>query len=214
MREPVEASVRAAIAGWGRSLFERGLTSGSSGNISVRLGDRIIATPTNSCLGFLDAERLSVVSLAGDHLGGDAPTKELPLHLAFYRARADRGAVVHLHSSHATALSCLRDTAPENAIPPITPYVVMRAGAVPVVPYRRPGSPEAGKVVARVAGRSGAVLIANHGPVAADKDLDSAVFAIEEIEEAARLILLTRGLDVRLLDEAAVADLNATFRDG
>lgn len=211
MTDRADLDARDAIVRWGRSLFERGLTSGSSGNISVRLADSIIATPTNACLGFLAPDRLSRVSLAGEHLAGDAPTKELPLHLAFYRKRPECGAVVHLHSSFATALSCLADTPAENAIPPITPYVVMRAGAVPLVPYRRPGSPEAGEVIAAVAETSRAVLIANHGPVATGADLAAAVFAIEEIEEAAKLVLLTRVLDVRLLDAAAVRDLHSTF---
>jgi ribulose-5-phosphate 4-epimerase/fuculose-1-phosphate aldolase len=207
-----QAETRDAIVKWGCSLFERGLTSGSSGNISVRTTDGIIATPTNSCLGFLDPGRLSKVSLSGEHLSGDAPTKELPLHFAFYRNREQCGAVVHLHSSFATALSCLGDTPSDNAIPPITPYVVMRAGAVPVVPYRKPGSQEAGDLVATAAADHSAVLIANHGPIATGKDLASAVFAIEEIEEAAKLILLTKGMHVRLLDQAAVDDLNSTFK--
>lgn len=211
MAQSDENATREAIAKWGRSLFERGLTSGSSGNISVRIGDTIIATPTNCCLGFLDPSSLSKVSLDGEHLSGDQPTKELPLHLAFYQNRKGCGAVVHLHSSFATALSCLNDTPPDNAIPPITPYVVMRAGAVPVVPYRRPGSKEAGEVIALAATESSAVLIANHGPVATGKDLPSAVFAVEEIEEAAKLVMLTKGMNVRLLDERAVEDLYYTF---
>lgn len=207
-----ETEVRDAIVKWGRSLFERGLTSGSSGNISARVGDVIIATPTNSCMGFLDAARLTKLSLAGDHLSGDTATKEMPLHLAFYQKREQCGAVVHLHASYATALSCLEDTNQANAIPPITPYVVMRAGAVPIVPYRKPGSHEAGELVASAAVDHSAVLIANHGPIATGKDLASAVFTIEEIEEAAKLVLLTKGLKVRYLDQIAIDDLNATFK--
>jgi ribulose-5-phosphate 4-epimerase/fuculose-1-phosphate aldolase len=212
MADTDESLVRDAIVTWGRSLFERSLTSGSSGNISVRVGDAIVATPTNSCLGFLKPNNLSKVSLAGEHLSGDAPTKELPLHLTFYHKRSKCGAVVHLHSTFATALSCLEDTPSHNAIPPITPYVVMRAGAVPVLPYRRPGSVEAGDLVAHAANDHSAVLIANHGPIASGVDLPSAVFAIEEIEEAAKLVILTKGMNVRLLDQAAVDELNSTFK--
>jgi len=212
MADPQEADLRAAIVTWGRSLFERGMTSGSSGNISVRLEDGIIATPTNSCLGFLDADRLAKLSISGHHMSGDAATKEMPLHLAFYRNRPKCRAVVHLHSSYATALSCLEDTDTKNAISPITPYVVMRAGQVPVVPYRRPGSADAGELVARAAVEHSAVLIANHGPIATGDDLASAVFAIEEIEEAAKLVLLTKGLKVRHLNHNEVDDLNTTFK--
>lgn len=207
-----EDLVRDEIVKWGRSLFERGLTSGSSGNISAKVDGGYIATPTNSCMGFLDPARLSKISPEGEHISGDTPTKELPLHLAFYNKRADCGAVVHLHSSYATALSCLADTPSENAIPPITPYVVMRAGPVPIVPYRKPGSEEAGVHVSSVAADHSAVLIANHGPIATGKDLPSAVFAIEEIEEAAKLVLITRGMNVRFLSDADVNDLNSTFK--
>jgi ribulose-5-phosphate 4-epimerase/fuculose-1-phosphate aldolase len=212
MADSPETETRDAIVRWGRSLFERGLTSGSSGNISVRVGDLIIATPTNSCLGFLEPDRLSLVTLDGNHISGDAPTKELPLHFAFYRAREDCGAVVHLHSTFATALSCLADTPVENTIAPITPYVVMRAGAVPLVPYRKPGSQQSGDEIAKAAVDHSAVLIANHGPVATSRDLNAAVFAIEEIEEVAKLMLLTKGLAVRILSTADVNDLESAFK--
>lgn len=207
-----EAAQRAAMVRWGRSLFERGLTAGSSGNISVRLDDGFLSTPTNSCLGFLDADTLSRLDADGNHLSGDKPTKELPLHFAFYRSRPSAGAVVHLHSTHATALSCLTDVDPEDAIPPITPYVVMRVGKVPVLPYTRPGSPDAAPMIAERAADHAAVLLGNHGPVVAGLSLEAAVFGAEELEEAARLVLLTRGMHVRLLDDAAIAELNATFK--
>ena len=206
-----EAGHRDAIVRWGRSLFERGLTPGSSGNISVRLRDGYLMTPTNACLGFLDSGRLSRLDPAGALVAGDAPTKELPLHLAFYEARPDVGAVVHLHSTCATALSCLADTDPVDAVPPITPYVVMRVGRVPVVPYVRPGAPDPGRLLREHAPGRSAVLLANHGPVVAAASLDAAVFAMEELEEAAKLVLLTRGTAVRLLAPLQVAELGQVF---
>jgi ribulose-5-phosphate 4-epimerase/fuculose-1-phosphate aldolase len=207
-----EAALRDAMVRWGRSLFERGLTAGSSGNISARLDDGFIVTPTNSCLGFLEAARLSKLDAAGNLVSGDRPTKELPLHFAFYETRASARAVVHLHSTHATALSCLDDVDPADAVPPITPYVVMRVGKVPVVPYTRPGSPDVAPLIRAKAGEHAAVLLANHGPVVAGPSLEAAVFGIEELEETARLVLLTRGMPVRHLSAAQIAELEATFK--
>ncbi|MCZ0738643.1 3-oxo-tetronate 4-phosphate decarboxylase [Phreatobacter sp. AB_2022a] len=206
-----EAAARAGLVRWGRSLFERGLTPGSSGNISVRLADGYLVTPTNSCLGFLDAGRLSRLDAGGRHVAGDAPTKELPLHFAFYEARPAARAVVHLHATHATALSCLADVDPADAIPPITPYVVMRVGRVPVVPYTRPGSADVAPLIRAKAPDHPAILLANHGPVVAGASLDAAIFAMEELEETARLVLITRGMAVRHLSPAEIADLEATF---
>jgi len=207
-----EAALRREVVKWGRSLFERGLTAGSSGNISVKLDDGFLVTPTNSCLGFLDADRLSKLDASGALVSGDPPTKELPLHFSFYEVRPTAKAVVHLHSTHATALSCLADVDPEDAIPPITPYVVMRVGKVPVVPYTRPGAPDVAPLIRAKAGEHPAILLGNHGPVVAGTSLEGAVFAMEELEETARLVLLTRGMKVRLLSPEAIADLNATFR--
>ena len=175
-----EADLRASIVRWSRSLFERGLTPGSSGNITVRTADGFIATPTNACLGFLAEDRLSLLAGDGSLVSGDAPTKELPLHLAFYENRPSAKAVVHLHSTYATLLSCLADVDPDDAIAPITPYVVMRVGRVPVVRYTRPGSAEIRPLIARLAACHAAVLLANHGPVVAAPSLEAAVYAIEE----------------------------------
>jgi 3-dehydro-4-phosphotetronate decarboxylase len=206
-----EAIVRANIVKWGKSLFDRGLTAGSSGNISARVENGFIATPTNSCLGFLEPDRLSKLDANGNHLSGDQPTKELPLHFAFYEGRAC-GAVVHLHATYATALSCLSDTDPEDALPQITPYVVMRVGRVPVVPYTRPGSAEIKPLIARIVADHSAALLENHGPIVSGATLDATVFAIEELEEAAKLAILTRGMQVRHLSGAAIDDLNSTFK--
>ncbi len=207
-----EAALRDELVKRGRSLFERGYTAGSSGNISARIDDGFIATPTNSCLGFLDPERLSKLDGQGAHLSGDKPTKELPLHFAFHETRPDAAAVVHLHSTYSTALSCLADVDPDDAVPPITPYVVMRVGRVPVVPYTRPGSAEVAPLIRAKAPDHAAILLANHGPVVSGTSLESAVFAMEELEETAKLVLLTRGLKVRHLSRGQIADLNAVFR--
>lgn len=206
-----EAELRDRIVHWGRLLFGRNFTVGSSGNISVRCGDGFMVTPTNSCLGLLDPASLSRLDGNWEHLSGDQPTKELPLHRAFYEGRPQTQAVVHLHSSFATALSCLSDTNPDDAIPPITPYTVMRVGRVPVLPYSSPGSPDVAPLLRAKAPDHAAVLLANHGPVVAGLSLDGAVFAAEELEETAKLVMLTRGMPVRHLDPAQIAALQARF---
>ncbi len=205
------AGLCAGIVAWGKSLFDRGRTAGSSGNISVRHSDGYVCTPTNSCLGTLDPERLSRLDRDGRLISGDAPTKELPLHLAFYDGRPSARAVVHLHSTYATALSCLADTDPQNALPPITPYAVMRFGRVPVLPYVRPGSPEMAPPIRSLAAEHNAILLANHGPVVAGPSLEAAVFAIEELEETAHLWFITRALQPRLLDGGQVDELRRLF---
>jgi ribulose-5-phosphate 4-epimerase/fuculose-1-phosphate aldolase len=207
-----EDELREAIVRWSRSLFERGFTVGSSGNISVKLDDGFIVTPTNSCLGFLDPDKLSRLDRSGAHVAGDAPTKELPLHFAFYEARPAARAVVHLHSTYATALACLADTDKADAMAPITPYMVMRVGRVPVVEYVRPGSAEIAPLIRAKAADHPAVLLANHGPVVAGPSLQAAVHSIEELEETAKLLFVTSGLKVRHLDEAQIAELERTFK--
>lgn len=207
-----ESELRNAIVHWARSLFERGFTVGASGNISVRLDDGYLATPTSSCMGFLDPDRLSRLDADGEHVGGARPTKELPLHFAFYEMRPTARAVVHLHSTYATAISCLADSDREDALPPITPYAVMRVGRVPIVPYTKPGSPDIVPLIRTKALDHAAVLLANHGPVVAGTSLESAVFTAEELEETAKLVVLTRALDARPLTADQVADLNDSFR--
>lgn len=206
-----EERIREDIVRWSRSLFERGFTVGSSGNISVRLEDGFLSTPTNSCLGFLEPGQLSRLNTEGRHIGGNIPTKELPLHMAFYEARSTARAVVHLHSTYATALSCLSEVDPDDAIAPVTPYVVMRVGRVSILKYTKPGCTDIVPLIRDQASRCSAVLLGNHGPVVAGTSLSGAVFAAEELEESAKLILLTRGLAIRTLDAAAVADLENSF---
>lgn len=195
-----EAAARDAICRFGRSLFERGLTPGSSGNISVRLDDdRILCTPTNASLGFLDPAALSVIAADGRSIDGPAPTKEVPLHAAMYATSRASGAVVHLHSTHAVALSMLPEIDPADVLPPLTAYYVMRVGRTVLLPYHRPGDPAIAAQIAGLAGRYSSVLLANHGPVVAGDTLEAAVYAIEELEATARLYLLLRGTDYRPL---------------
>jgi ribulose-5-phosphate 4-epimerase/fuculose-1-phosphate aldolase len=204
---PEEQQLRDEICRWGESLFQRGYTAGSSGNLSARLADGFLVTPTNSCLGYLEPGKLSKLDAQGAPVSGDPPTKEIPLHMAFYEARPAAGGVVHLHSTYATALSCLVDTDPEDTIAPITPYVVMRVGRVPLLPYTHPGSADVRPLVLAKAGEHAAVLLANHGPVVSGRSFRDAVFAAEELEETAKLVFLTRQLPVRRLDPRIVAEL-------
>jgi len=203
---------RDTLAKWAKSMFDRGLTGGASGNISLRLSDgTLLVTPTGSSLGFLDPGRISHLDEAGHLLSGDAPTKELPLHSAFYETRTNTGAVVHLHSSHSVALSVLPDIDPDNVLPPLTAYSIMRLGKVKLLPFFLPGDPEMGDAVRGLAGKRSAVLLAHHGPVVAGKDLEAAVFAMEELEETAKLAVLTQGLSPRVLDDDQIAAVVRKF---
>jgi ribulose-5-phosphate 4-epimerase/fuculose-1-phosphate aldolase len=194
------------------SLYARGFSVGSAGNISVRLTDGYLITPTNSSLGRLDAACLSRLDRDFQHVGGDKPSKEVFMHRAFYRARDDAGAVVHLHSTMATAVGCLPDVDAANPIPPLTPYFVMRVGRrMPIVTYYRPGDPAMEPAIHDAARDARAVLLANHGPVVSGKTLIDAVYAAEELEEAAKLFLLLRGASPRLLTAGQVDDLLTTF---
>jgi ribulose-5-phosphate 4-epimerase/fuculose-1-phosphate aldolase len=206
-----ESSLRESLAQHGRSLYDRGLSPGTSGNLSVRLDGGLLVTPTGSCLGRLDPARISRVDGEGLHLAGDAPTKEAFLHLTMYRERPGARAVAHLHSTHAVALACLADVAPSDALPPITPYSVMKVGRLPLVPYHRPGDRTLAEAVAALAREHRAVLLANHGPVVSAGSLDDAVAAIEELEETARLFFLLRGSPTRLLTGEQVRELQEAF---
>lgn len=208
-----EAAMREQIALHGKSLFDRGFGVGSSGNISVLCDDGILITPTNSCMGRLDPAKISKVDGEGNHIGGDKPSKEAFLHLAFYRERPESRAVVHLHSTHSVAVSCLADIDPADVLPPITAYYLMRVGRLPLLPYFRPGDPALADVVAVAARASQAVLLANHGPVVAGKSLDGAVYSAEELEETAKLFLLLNGQRTRTLTADQIADLKAHFPD-
>lgn len=208
-----ETKLREHICSIAASMFARGLTAGSSGNISARLRDgRLLVTPTGSSFGALDPGRLSLFDADGRFVDGDKPTKEMPLHSAFYETRGTgTGAVVHLHSTHSVAVSLLPDIDPDNVFRPLTAYSIMRLGKVKLLPYFRPGDPAMGDAVRGLAGKRSAVLLAHHGPVVAGKDLDAAAYAMEELEETARLTLLTLGMRPKLLSDAEVRGLVEHF---
>jgi ribulose-5-phosphate 4-epimerase/fuculose-1-phosphate aldolase len=206
-----EARQREQIVEFGRSLFERGFSSGSSGNLSVRLHDGWLLTPTNASLGRLDPARLSKLDWDGLLLSGDRPSKEAFLHRAMYHGRDGAGAIVHLHSTHSAAVSCLCGLKHDDCMPPLTPYFVMKIGRLPLVPYHRPGDPELAGAIGVLARKHSAVLLANHGPVVSGSTLDAAVYAAEELEETAKLFLLLRELPHRPLDAAQIDELKSTF---
>jgi ribulose-5-phosphate 4-epimerase/fuculose-1-phosphate aldolase len=206
-----ESSAREQICAFGKSLFDRGLTFGSAGNLSVRLDDGWLMTPTNASLGSLDPARLSRLDSAGNSVSGDKPTKEAFLHLSMYAQRPGAGAIVHLHSTHSVAVSVLADIDAQEPIPPITAYYVMRIGKLALLPYYPPGDVSLAGAVREVASRHHAVLLANHGPVVAGKDLETAVYATEELEETAKLYLMLRGEKLRLLSPAQVEELQRRF---
>jgi ribulose-5-phosphate 4-epimerase/fuculose-1-phosphate aldolase len=207
-----EAKAREELASYGRSLFARGYSCGTSGNLSVRLADgTFLMSPTNVSLGRLDPAGLSRLDGEGRHTDGPPPTKESWLHLAMYASRPQDAAVVHLHSTYAVALSCRTDRAEDDMVPALTPYVVMRVGRVARVPYSPPGDGRSSETVAQLARAHRALLLANHGPVVSGDTLEAAVFAMEELEETAKLYLLLRGLNPRYLTPAQVADLTKVF---
>jgi ribulose-5-phosphate 4-epimerase/fuculose-1-phosphate aldolase len=206
-----ESQLREEITAIGRSLYDRGLAHGSAGNVSVKLADGWLMTPTSSCLGRLDPGRISRLDANGTLIAGDKPSKETFLHIAMYRERAACGAVVHLHSVHAVAVSCMDGLDATNVFPPITAYAVMQVGRLALVPYYPPGDESLAEAVRAVAGRHHAVLLANHGPVVAGPSLEAAVNAIEELEQTAKLTLLLRGHPTRYLTAEQVAELNRRF---
>lgn len=207
-----ETAIREQICFLAKSLFDRGLTGGSTGNISARTPDGgLLVSPTGTSFGRLDPARLSRFDDKGLLIDGDPPTKEMPLHMAFYDTRSSAGAVVHLHSCHSVALSMMPDADPDNFLPALTPYAIMKLGKVKLLPFFLPGDPAMGDAVRGLAGKRSAVMLANHGPVVAGKDVEAACNAIEELEDTARLAMLTRGLSPRGLPDDDVARLVKTF---
>lgn len=207
-----DTALRELICTLAKSLYDRGLTGGSSGNISARTAEGgLLVTPTGSSFGRLDPARLSLFDAKGQHIGGDKPTKEMPLHSAFYDTRSTAGAVVHLHSCHAVALSMMEDVDADNFLPPLTPYAIMKLGKVKLLPVFLPGDPAMGEAVRGLAGKRSAVMLANHGPVVAGADVEAACYAIEELEDTARLAMLTRGMPVRALSESQIKDIVTRF---
>lgn len=205
-----ETGLRDQIVSVGHSLFARGLTFGSTGNISARLsGGEMLMTPTNASLGDLQPERLSKFSADGVHVSGDKPTKEASLHQCMYCQQGRSGAVVHLHSTYAVAVSILEGIDPEDVLPPLTAYYIMRVGSLPLVPYFPPGDPRLAAAVEQKAKHSHAVLLANHGQVVAARTLCDAQYAAEELEETAKLYFLLQGRPIKPLTPADVESLKA-----
>lgn len=206
-----ETKSRDEIAKLAKSMYERGLTFGSSGNISVRLDDGWLMTPTGVSMAEIDPGRISKLDMNGQHISGDKPTKETFLHLAMYEQRASAEAIVHLHSTHSVAVSCMGDVDPKNVLPPITAYYVMKIGTLPLIPYFPPGDVDLAKAVGEMASDHHAVLLANHGPVVAGKSLRDAVYATEELEETAKLFLMLKGAKTRFLNEEQAQSLKDKF---
>tara|TARA_R110002072_G_scaffold51285_2_gene137506 strand:- start:223 stop:867 length:645 start_codon:yes stop_codon:yes gene_type:complete len=205
-------ALREQICLLAKSMFDRGLTGGSTGNISARTEDGgLLVSPTGTSFGRLDPARLSHFDASGRLIDGDPPTKEMPLHAAFYETRSTAGAVVHLHSCHSVAWSMMPDVDADNFLPPMTPYAIMKLGRVKLLPFYRPGDPAMGEAVRGLAGKRSAVMLANHGPVVAGKDVEAACNAIEELEDTARLAMLMHGIPARMLDSAQVRDLVTHF---
>lgn len=206
-----ESALREQMAAMGKSLFDRGYTCGSSGNLSVRVPDGMLITPTNCCLGRLDPKQIAKVDRGGEGQGRTTPSKEAPLHMAMYRARPQDSAVVHLHSTWSVAASCLADVDPDDVLPAVTAYYVMRVGRLPLVPFVPPGDKRLAEHVATLAAECRAILLANHGPIVAGRDLPAAVYAAEELEENARLFFLLRGERARFLTPEQCAEVRRRF---
>ena len=206
-----ETRLRDEIAVLAKSLFDRGLTFGATGNLSVRFDDGWLMTPTGSSLGALDPARISKLDGKGILVSGDAATKESFLHTAIYERRPRAAAIVHLHSTHSVAVSCLHDINPQDVLPPLTAYYVMRVGALPLIPYFPPGDLDLARAVSEMASRHHAMLLANHGPVVAGKSLRDAVYATEELEETAKLYLALQNMRTRPLTDEQVAELRRKF---
>ena len=206
-----EAKLREEICLLGRSIFDRGLTHGSTGNLSAKLDDGWLLTPTGSSLGRLDPARLSKLDWDGKLLSGDPPSKESFLHLGMYRERPSNGAVVHLHSTHSVAVSILEEVDPRDVLPPLTAYYVMRIGTLPLVPYFAPGDMQLADAVRRLASKHHALLLANHGPVVGGSSLAAAADAVEELEATAKLYLLVRGQKLRCLTDAEIAEIRRRY---
>jgi ribulose-5-phosphate 4-epimerase/fuculose-1-phosphate aldolase len=207
-----ETALREQICLLAKSMFDRGLTGGSTGNISARTEDGgLLVSPTGTSFGRLDPARLSRFDADGALVAGDKPTKEMPLHSAFYDTRSTAGAVVHLHACHSVAWSMMPEVDEDNFLPPMTPYAIMKLGRVKLLPFFMPGDPKMGEAVRGLAGKRSAVMLANHGPVVAGRDVEAACNAIEELEDTARLAMLMRGYDAKMLSPDQVRDVVKKF---
>lgn len=210
-----DTQLREEICRVGASLFGRGYVHATAGNISVRSGDGFLITPTDACLGTLDPARLAAVDAAGVQTSGDRASKTLALHRRIYEADPDARCVIHTHSTHLVGLTLAGVWRPEDILPPITPYFVMKVGHVPLIPYHRPGDPAVGDEVARriaamhAAGTPiRAVMLDRLGPNVWHESPAQASAVLEELEETARLWLMTRP---EPLSEADIEELRFTF---
>jgi ribulose-5-phosphate 4-epimerase/fuculose-1-phosphate aldolase len=205
-----ENAIREEICITGRSLYERRYTVGSAGNISARLDDGWLITPTDACLGRLDPNDIAKVDIDGNHVSGGRPSKTLALHRRIYENNANARGVVHTHSTHLVALTLAGVWTRDDVLPPITPYYVMKVGHVPLIAYRRPGDAAVAEEVAALASKVRAVLLERLGPVVWEKSVSRASYALEELEETARLYLATTPRPQPLPDDA-IEDLRKTF---
>jgi ribulose-5-phosphate 4-epimerase/fuculose-1-phosphate aldolase len=197
---------------WAHRLASLGLSPGSSGNVSARFGDRILISSTGSFLGTLETNELSVLDLNGTHLDGPGPSKEVPLHLAFYRRSTDIRAVVHLHAPHSVVRASMRPWSEASALPPISPYLVMQVGQVPLVRYHAPGSAELAAEITALTVRCNAVLLANHGLVCSGKSIAEACQRSLEVEESARILNIAGTLPLQIIGREQVAELSTKYR--
>lgn len=205
-----ESELREEICDVGRSLYQRGYTVGSAGNISARLDDGWLITPTDVCLGRLDPAAIAKVNLAGEWVSGDKPSKTLALHRQVYDRNPGVGGVVHTHSTHLVALTLAGVWREDDILPPLTPYQVMKVGHIPLIGYQRPGSPKVAEQVARLANSVRGVMLERLGPVVWESSVSKASYALEELEETARLWLMSNPKPAPL-DQAALDELRETF---
>lgn len=208
---PPENRVRDEICRIGESLYRRGYTVGSAGNISARLEDGFLITPTDACLGFLDPAGLAKLDHDGRQVAGERASKTIVLHRAVYGARPDIGGIVHTHSTNLVALSMLPDVNRNDVLPALTPYFVMKVGHVPMIPYRRPGDPAVADLVLAHAASVRAVLLERLGPLVWHDSVSAACFALEELEETAKLWLMLRDVRPPALGQAQIDDIKRTF---
>lgn len=211
-----ESALREEICRVGQSLFTRGYTVGTAGNISARLDDGWLITPTDACLGTLDPAKVAKVGRDGSWVSGDKPSKTLTLHRAVYDNNPGVHGVVHTHSTHLVALTLAGVWRPDDVLPPLTPYYVMKVGHIPLIPYHRPGDPAVAARVATLANDVRGVLLARLGPVVWEDSVSRAAHALEELEETAKLWMMLKDqpgfADQASLDEHALAELRETFK--
>jgi 3-dehydro-4-phosphotetronate decarboxylase len=205
-----ESRAREEIAQIGADLYQRRYTVGSAGNISARLADGWLITPTDACLGHLDPAKIAKVSSDGQWVSGDKPSKTLALHRNVYDTNPDMHGVVHTHSTHLVALTLAGVWQPNDVLPPITPYYVMKVGHIPLIPYCRPGDPSVAERVRALASEVRGVLLERLGPVVWGSSVSQAAWALEELEETAMLWLMTEPRPAPLSD-AQIDELRTTF---